>query len=346
MASYVFKRLLWAVALFFAITLASFVLFFVIPTEPGRVGQGRSSEATDLRNSLGVQGPIYEEYGTFVWKALHGSFGESWTIRRDVSEMVLEAIPVTASLVFGGAIIWLLIAIPVGILSAFRPRSLLDRAATVLVLIGISAHPVWVGLILSYYLGSKFELFPVGGYCDLVTPAPRCAGPADWAYHLVLPWLTFALLYAAFYMRMIRANVLEAKNEDYVRTARAKGAGEGLILRSHIMRNASLPIVTMLAMDLGVWLVNAIFVERVYGLPGLGSLLAASVRRNDLPVVLAIFVLISTTIVIFNLIVDLIYAKLDPRVSLEATDHEGTVVRESRRKSAAAPEEAPAAQPT
>ena len=120
-----------------------------------------------------------------------------------------------------------------------------------------------------------------------------------------------------------------------MRTARAKGASEAVILRSHILRNASLPIVTMLAMDLGVWLVSAIFVERVYGLPGLGSLFAASVRRNDLPVVLAIFVLISLTIVIFNLIVDIVYAKLDPRVSLQATDHEGTVVRESRRGSAA-----------
>jgi peptide/nickel transport system permease protein len=131
-----------------------------------------------------------------------------------------------------------------------------------------------------------------------------------------------------------------------VRTARAKGASEGLILRSHILRNASLPIVTMLAMDLGVWLVNAIFVERVYGLPGLGSLFAASVRRNDLPVVLAIFVLISMTIVIFNLIVDIVYAKLDPRVSLQATDHTGAAVQEPRRGSAAAREEAPAAQPT
>jgi peptide/nickel transport system permease protein len=345
-ASYVIKRLLWAVALFFAITLASFVLFFVIPTEPGRVGLGRSSEAIDLRNSLGVEGPIYEEYGSFVWKALHGSFGESWTLRRDVNDVVLEAIPVTASLVLGGAVIWLLIAIPVGVLSAFKPRSVLDRAATVLVLLGISTHPVWIGLLLSYYLGSKIELFPVGGYCDLVTPTTRCGGPTQWAYHLVLPWLTFGLLYAAIYMRMIRANVLEAKNEDYVRTARAKGASESIILRSHILRNASLPIVTMLAMDLGVWLVNAIFVERAYGLPGLGSLLAVSVRRNDLPVVLAIFVLISTTIVIFNLLVDLVYAKLDPRVRLEESDHEGTVVRESRRGSAAAREEAPATQAT
>ncbi|MBA2567740.1 MAG: hypothetical protein H0V11_00175, partial [Actinobacteria bacterium] len=114
MASYIIKRLFWAVALFFAITLASFVLFFVIPTEPGRIGQGRSSEAIDLRNSLGVQGPIYEEYGNFVWKTLHGSFGESWTLRRDVNDLVLEAAPVTASLVLGGAVIWLLIAIPVG----------------------------------------------------------------------------------------------------------------------------------------------------------------------------------------------------------------------------------------
>jgi peptide/nickel transport system permease protein len=328
-ATYVFRRLLWAIALLFAITIASFVIFFVIPTEPGRVGQGRSSETIDLRNSLGIEGPIYEEYGKFVWRIGHGSFGESWSQRRPVNELVLDAIPITMSLVFGGALIWLLIAVPVGVLSAFRPRSLLDRVATILVLIGVSTHPVWIGLILAYFFGDRMQLMPVGGYCDLISPETRCGGPVQWAYHLILPWLTFGLLYAALYMRMVRASVLETMNEDYVRTARAKGAGEWLILRSHILRNASLPLVTMLAMDLGVWIVNAIFVERVFGLPGVGSLFAASVRRNDRPVVMGIIIFVAVTIVVFNLVVDLLYAWMDPRVGLQQTDYEGTV-REPR----------------
>jgi peptide/nickel transport system permease protein len=324
-ARYVFRRLLWAIALFFAITLASYIIFFVIPTEPGRIGRGQSSESIDLRNALGIQGPIYEEYGRFLGHVVHGSFGDSWSTRKDVRDTVAKAVPVTASLVIGGAVIWLLIAFPVGVLSAFRPRSLLDRVATILVLIGVSAHPVWIGLILSYYFGHKLQFLPEGGYCDLISPSTRCGGPVQWAYHLLLPWLTFALLYAALYMRMIRANVLESMHEDYVRTARAKGAPEWLVLRSHILRNSLAPIVTMLAMDLGVWIGSAIFVERVFGLPGIGSLLYVSVRRNDLPVVVAIIVFVSIVIVIVNLIADLIYSALDPRIRLEQSDQEGTV---------------------
>ena len=223
-ASYVFKRLLWAVALFFAITLVSFVLFFVIPSEPGRVGVGRSSEAIDLRNSLGVQGPMYEEYGTFVWKVLHGSFGESWTLRRDVNEMVLEAIPVTVSLVLGGAVIWMLIAIPVGI-TQLRPSgralSWTDRRQSS----SSSASPLTPsgsGSSSPYYFGSKLE----GSSCRQLL-RPRHPGPAvQRSRGLGLPprpaWLTFALLYAAICMRMIRAGACSGKE----RGLRADRSGE------------------------------------------------------------------------------------------------------------------------
>ena len=145
----------------------------------------------------------------------------------------------------------MLIAVPIGILSALRPRSLLDRSAMVFVLIGISAHPVWIGLILIYFVGYKAGLTPLGGYCDMINPSTDCGGPIEWAHSLILPWITFAILFAALYVRMIRANVLEAMNEDYVRTARAKGAPEWLVMRSHVLRNAMLPIVTMLGMDIG-----------------------------------------------------------------------------------------------
>jgi peptide/nickel transport system permease protein len=324
-ASYVFRRALWGIALLLAVTMATFVIFFVIPTERGTIGQGRSTEATDLRNSLGIDGPIYEEYAEFLSRIARGSFGESWSQRRDVNDLLLEAAPVTMSLVLGASIIWLLIAVPVGVLSALRPRSLLDRAVTILVLIGVSTHPVWIGLILSYLLANKVELFPLAGYCDLVTPETQCGGPVQWAWHLVLPWFTFALLYAAIYMRMVRASVLETINEEYVRTARAKGAPNWIVLRSHVVRNAMLPVVTMLGMDVGVWMANAIFVERVFALPGIGSLLATGLARRDLPVIMAVVVFVSVLVVVVNLIVDLLYAWLDPRVRLAHGDHEGTV---------------------
>jgi peptide/nickel transport system permease protein len=339
---YIVRRMLWGIALLFAVTMTTFVIFFVIPTEPGTVGQGRSTEQIDLRNSLGIRGPIYEEYGQFLSRIAHGSFGESWSQRREVNDLLFDAIPVTMSLVLGAAVLWMLVAVPVGILSALRPRSLLDRSVTILILIGVSTHPVWIGLMLSYFLAGKVNLFPLGGYCDLVTPETACGGPVQWAWHLVLPWLTFALLYAAIYMRMVRSSVLETINEDYVRTARAKGAPSSVVVRSHVLRNAMLPIVTMLGMDVGVWVVNAIFVERVFALPGIGSLLATGIARRDLPVIMAIVVFVSVLVVVVNLIVDLVYARLDPRVRLEQGDYEGSVAPTRRRRTRPVPLPAPA----
>jgi peptide/nickel transport system permease protein len=342
-AAYLFRRVLWGIVLLFAVTIVTFVIFFVIPTEAGRIGQGRQTEQIDLRNSLGIQGPIYEEYAQFLSRLAHGSFGESWSQRRDVNDLLFDAIPVTMSLVLGAAVIWLLIAVPIGILSALRPRSLLDRGATVLILIGVSTHPVWIGLILLYFLGGRVHAFPLGGYCDLVTPETACGGPVQWAWHLVLPWLTFALLYAAIYMRMVRSSVLETINEDYVRTAHAKGAPNWIVMRVHVVRNAMLPVVTMLGMDVGVWIANAIFVERVFALPGLGSLLAVGIARRDLPVIMAIVVFVSVLVVVVNLLVDLLYARLDPRVRFGESDHEGTVERRRAwRLPRAAPVGAPA----
>ncbi|HMI99410.1 MAG TPA: ABC transporter permease [Gaiellaceae bacterium] len=314
MFGFIVRRSIWAVVLVIAITIVTYDLFFLIPTQPGAVGPRRAQNTSSVRESLDISGPVYKEYGIFLWRLGHGSFGRSWATDRNVNEVILEAAPVTLSLVLGGAIFWLFMAIPVGILSALRPRSMLDRLATVFVLIGISAHPVWLGLILSYTLGFKAHVFPIQGYCDLTGSAYGCNGFMQWFQHLVLPWLTFALLYAALYARMIRACVLETIGEDYVRTARAKGATSWRILRVHVLRNAMLPVVTMLGVDLGVWISNAVFVETVYGLPGVGKLLTAALSRRDLPVVMAIVVFVSVLIVVLNMIVDVIYAAIDPRV--------------------------------
>jgi peptide/nickel transport system permease protein len=230
--------------------------------------------------------------------------------------VVLNAAPVTASLVFGGAVVWMLIALPLGILSALRPRSLLDRAGMVFVLVGISAHPVWIGLILAYIFGYKLGWTPITGYCDMINPSTNCGGPVQWAYHMILPWITFAILFAALYVRMIRATVMETLTEDYVRTARAKGAPESQVIRSHVLRNALLPVVTMLGMDIGLALGGAIFTETVFGLPGLGQVALESIQQFDLPITQGIVVFGTVMILFFNLIVDLLYAFIDPRIRL------------------------------
>ena len=170
--------------------------------------------------------------------------------------------------------------------------------------------------MLSYFLGFRLHAVPLGGYCDLINPSTSCGGPVQWAYHMLLPWFTFTILFAALYVRMIRANVLETLDADYVQTARAKGASPWRVLRSHVLRNALLPVVTMLGMDMGVAFGGAVFVETVFGLPGLGATAVTSLRQQDLPTIMGIVVWSTLAILTFNLVVDLLYAAIDPRVQI------------------------------
>jgi peptide/nickel transport system permease protein len=320
MIRYLIRRILWAIVLFFAVTVVSYVLFFIIPANPAKQACGQACSQKDVQrvaHALGTDRPIYVQYGKFVKHlVVDRSLGYSYFTRQSVNTLVGAAAPVTASLVIGGAILWMLIAIPVGILSALRPRSLLDRASMTFVLIGISAHPIWIGLIFAYFFGFKLKLTPITGYCDFINPSTDCGGPVQWAYHMILPWMTFAILFAALYVRMIRANTLDTMNEDYVRTARAKGAPEWLVLRSHILRNAMLPVVTMLGMDIGLALGGAVFTETVYSLPGLGKTAVGGLNNYDIPTVQGVIVFATLAIIIFNLVVDLLYAWVDPRIRL------------------------------
>jgi peptide/nickel transport system permease protein len=306
--------------LFIAVTMVTYVIFFIIPANPARLacGQRATQDCIDrAAKFLGTDRPIYVQYGKFLKRlVIDRSLGRSFTNRQSVNHVIAEAAPVTASLLFGGVVFWMALAVPIGILSALRPRSLLDRLAMVFVLIGISAHPVWIGLIFAYFIGFKAGLTPITGYCDFINPSGDCGGPVQWAYHLILPWATFAILFAAVYVRMIRANVMEALTEDYVRTARAKGAPEWLVMRSHVLRNAMLPVVTMLGMDIGLGLGGAVFTETVYGLPGLGKTAITAINGVDLPVLQGIVVFSTTMIIFFNLMVDLFYAWIDPRIRL------------------------------
>jgi peptide/nickel transport system permease protein len=330
MYRYLIRRVLWAGVLFLAVTIVSYIIFFLVPAEPARLVAGPQAtpdHVARIRKQMGLDDPVVVQYARFLGGLMPVSFrggphfkdpslGHSYATRQPVTAIVIDAAPVTASLVFGGAIVWMLIALPVGILSALRPRSLLDRSAMLFVLIGISAHPVWIGLIFIYFIGYRAGLTPLGGYCDMIDPATDCGGPIEWAHSLVLPWLTFAVLFAALYVRMVRANVLEALNEDYVRTARAKGAPEWLVMRSHVLRNAMLPVVTMLGMDIGLALGGAVFTEYVYGLPGLGRRAIQGLEGFDLPTVMGIVVFATICVIVFNLLVDLLYAIIDPRIRL------------------------------
>jgi peptide/nickel transport system permease protein len=314
------RRLLWAAVLFVAVTFVAYVIFFLIPANPAQLAAGKAATPEKIReveHYLGLDQPIYVQYAKFMKRlVVDHSLGTSFATRQSVNDIVLRAAPVTASLVFGGVLIWLTLAIPIGILSALRPRSLLDRSAMVFVLIGISAHPVWIGLLLAYFFGYRLGWFPITGYCDVVNPSTDCGGPAQWAYHMVLPWATFACLFTATYTRFIRASVMETMNEDFVRTARAKGAPEARVMRKHVLRNALLTIVTILGLDIGLAMGGAIFTETVFGLPGLGQTVVTSITNFDLPVTQGVIVFGTTCIIVANLVVDIVYAWVDPRIRL------------------------------
>jgi peptide/nickel transport system permease protein len=324
MLRFLIRRLLWAGFLFIAVTLVTYVIFFLAPANPERVICGgeraRPGCLEKVRDELALDKPIVVQYAKFLKRlVIDRDLGKSYITEQSVNEIIGNAAPVTASLVFGGAVLWMFIGLSVGIFSALRPRSLLDRAAMVFVLIGVSAHPVWIGLIFSYFFGAKLGWTPITGYCDAFSPPPGlgCGGIVDWAWHMILPWMTFAILFAALYVRMVRANVLETMNEDFVRTARAKGAPESRVMRSHILRNALLPVVTMLGMDIGIALGGAIFTEAVYTLPGLGRTAVVAIDQYDLPIVQGVVVFGTLAIIVFNLVVDILYAWIDPRIRLE-----------------------------
>jgi peptide/nickel transport system permease protein len=231
---------------------------------------------------------------------------------------VLQFLPVTAAVVIGGAIVWLTVSIPLGILSALRPRSAFDRGVLAVTLVALCVHPIVIALFMSYAFGFKLGVLPIAGYCDAFSPPPGaiCGGVAAWFSHLVLPCISLALTFAALYTRMIRANVLEELSGEYVRTARAKGASEPRVLLRHVFRNVLLPLVTMVGMDVGLAIMAALYVEVVFGLPGLGNEAWRSIAREDWPVLQGIVVFTGFLVIAVNLVVDLAYSLLDPRVRL------------------------------
>jgi peptide/nickel transport system permease protein len=234
-----------------------------------------------------------------------------------VTTRLIQAAPVTFSLVAGGLVVWLLIAVPLGMLAALRPRSLLDRGASLAVIVGLSIHPVVLGLVLSYFFGHTLNVLPAHGYCSVNNLSTGCDGLARWATHLILPWITFGIVNAALFTMMIRALVVEELNEEYVRTALAKGAG-ARILRAHLLRNVTLPLVTMVGVQAATSLGGVIFIESVFDLPGLGGMLRRGAQQRDLPLTAGSVLFLALAIMVLNLLVDILYGWLDPRIRAAA----------------------------
>jgi peptide/nickel transport system permease protein len=316
MIRFLLRRILQGLLVLWLLSVATFALFFLAPHDPARAIAGRlaTPETVALvRHRLGTDRPVAVQYGHFLGGLLHGNLGYSFANSTSVNSLVASRLPVTVSLTLGAAVIWLVIGVLVGVLSATRARTLIDRAATGLVLTGLSTPTFLLGLLLIYLLFFRLHMlgvdwFPAGGY------VPFTQNPTGWFQHLLLPWFTLALVTAATYTRLTRASMLEVLGEDYIRTARAKGLSERRVVYRHALRGALTPVLSQLGVDVGTLLGGAIVTETVFGLPGLGQLAVQSVTNQDLPVVIGVVLLAALFIVLANLVVDMAYALLDPRL--------------------------------
>jgi peptide/nickel transport system permease protein len=313
MARFAVRRLVEMVAVLFAVSVIVFAIFNVIPnSDPAQRLAGRNPEpqlVASIREEWGFDDSLPQQYLTMMGK-IFGGEAVSYTTRENVNQRIGEGIPATASLCLGAAAIWMLFGILFGYLSAVRAGSWLDKALTVVAVAGISIPVFWLAAVLIDYLAYETGIFPSGGYTALVDE------PLEWAYHLILPWVTLAAIQIGFYSRVLRANMLDAMGEDYVRTARAKGLSERRVMTRHVLRNSLIPIVTLFALDVGVLLGGAILVESLFNLGGVGQYAFESLESLDLPPVMTITLFGAFFVVLFNALADIAYARLDPRVQL------------------------------
>lgn len=334
MLTYLIRRLIGAVVLLFIVSAVTFAIFFLVPRLGGASADdlasryvGKSAGPEQIHQAavrLGFTDPIWEQYGRFAKGILFGSeyntgagvdqcpapcLGYSFVTQNPVLPDLLDRLPVTMSLAAGAAVLWLFGGVATGVVSALKRGSPLDRSAMGLALAGVSLPIFFTGLlsltIFSYGLG-----WTAGGG----SYTPLTQNPAAWAYALLLPWITLSFLYAAAYARLTRAGMLETMNEDYIRTARAKGLRERDVVVKHGLRAALTPILTIFGLDLGLLLGGAILTETTFSLPGIGQYAVQAITNNDLPKVLGVTLIGATFIIVANLVVDLLYAVIDPRV--------------------------------
>src|SRR6185312_12238395 len=317
MGRYIIRRVLWGIAMLFIVSAVIFVIFYVLPSaDPAVLRAGRNAgpqQIAAIRHSLGLDQPIYVQYVRYMKQVfLHFNFGYSYQYSVPVRQLIFNRLPATIWLVIGAVIIWLGLGITIGIISAVKRRSVMDRMSMTTSLAFISAPVFWLGLV-SLYLFSedigRWKLFPgQGSYASAATPFEKAGA-------MILPWLVLAAATAAIYARYMRASMIDTMGEDYIRTARAKGVPERSVILRHGLRSAITPIVTLIGLDIGVLLAgNAILTETVFNIPGVGRLLYQAISVSDLTTIQGITLFNAFFIVFFNLVVDIAYAYLDPRV--------------------------------
>jgi peptide/nickel transport system permease protein len=312
--AFIVRRLVGLVAVLFTISVLTFLIFNVIPNgDPALRIAGRNASAEQLaiiRHQWGFDRSLPVQYVKTMQQIFSGDL-VSFSTQTNVIDEIKRGIPHTFSLAIGAAIIWMALAIALGLYTAIRAGRFSDRFLTVIALIGISMPVFWVGALMSYYLGFKAGIFPNGDYVALTTD------PVQWAYHLILPWTALSILFIGFYSRVLRSNILDTMNEDFVRTARAKGLSERQVLIRHVLRNSLIPIVSLWGLDFGAVIGGgAILTESVFSLNGVGQYAADSIGSLDVPPVMAITLFGAFFIVLLNTIVDITYAWLDPRIRL------------------------------
>ncbi len=334
--AYIIRRLVAAVGLLFVVSLVTFSIFYLVPRLLGTSPEGLASRyvgrnvteetvaATTER--LGFNDPFYIQYGTWVKGIVAGQdydygagiercpapcLGYSFLTREPVLPQLLDRMPVTFSLALGAAVLWLIAGIGIGVLSALRRGTFFDRAAMTVALAGVSLPIFWTGLMSLSFFSYKWGITERGGVYT-----PLTSNPAEWAYGLILPWITLAFLFSAQYARLTRSGMLETMNDDYIRTARAKGLRERRVVAKHGLRGALTPLVTIFGLDFGLLIGGAVLTETTFSLPGLGQYAIQGINSNDLPKILGVTLFAATFVIVANLVVDILYAVVDPRVRL------------------------------
>jgi peptide/nickel transport system permease protein len=324
MGRYLIRRMLFLILVLIMVSFLTFLIFYKLPPgDPARFAAGRRATPDIIeraRRNLGLDRPWYVQYGRFAkglipWpgfflnEQVYYSYNNFVSVKEELLESSPPRILVTATLALGASVVWLIIGLPIGIMSAIRPRSLTDRAGMLFALFGVSAPVFWLGYVFLFIFWFQLNWLP-----GSTLPIDETLLESVFRGRFVLPWVTVSLTFAAFYARMVRSNLIETMSEDYIRTARAKGLAERRVIFKHGLRAALTPVVTMFGLDLGILLGGLVITEQVFNLPGMGAYAVNALQTNDFPAVMGVTVFAALFIVVSNLVVDVVYAFLDPRV--------------------------------
>ena len=311
MVSYIFRRILSTMPVMAIVALFVFSLLYIAPGDPAAVIAGDQASPADverIRQALGLDRPFLVQFGSWVWRILHGDLGTSIFTNLPVSSLIAQRLEPTLSLMAMTLVLTILVAVPLGVAAAWKAGSLLDRTIMAFAVFGFSLPVFVVGYVLAYMFALQFDWLPVQGY------TPLAEGLWPWLEHLILPALALGCVYIALIARITRAAMLEVLQQDYVRTARAKGLGQGSILFVHALKNAAVPIVTVIGIGIALLIGGAVVTESVFAIPGLGRLTIDAILRRDYPVIQGIVLLFSFLYVLVNLMVDVTYTLVDPRI--------------------------------